>query len=548
LVLSDVMSFPVNQASGLPFPQVSISPDGCFAFVNYTNTPASTPIAQLLQNVNGKLSVIGSLAPDPAWPNFDGGFANPCFSFFTLCEDNVPIGQGRVRVVAPTGETLASRVFTDLLPDVTLTIGAFGGGWWSPDGRFIVVSYAVPSTTVTSSNNVFRFLAVAPDLPVVASYFYSGRAGAPIFFELPDCSSDADRHRENDDEARKHREDKEKTKRGGRSACCPAAYHFAFGITPATQNASSVTGSFLVAPSCPNFLQVLKFVPEYGQVVLVDQVSLPAYPLGVAAWPATPFEVAQACCPVAKKDDNRCCDLSSSSSSSSSTSSSSAHPDAGKKPHTPFALVAVNTPVAIGASQVSPYVYSAQGLTASCTGNDTAGLRLYAFDGHRLTLVAAQTNYLRGETVTFSPDGEYLLSIERVVSLNVGTQFPGCPSEFAPILQTSKIPLSELREYFARKKEHHQHKTGGDVGRACVPCGATTSHLPLYDPLDCSRSKPLTCLRIVRIQGGFPSFPHQAGAVVFSANSRWVLAAGTNTPVPGDSFQIQLYRAVLASC
>jgi hypothetical protein len=427
-------------------PSAFLSPDGSLVYLVYANIASVSPAAQFAANVNGKLSVITSVPVDPLFPNTDDGSPNPCATLFTFLDDNVAIGQGRVRILNSSGATIASRIFTDLFPADPLSgISVFNGGGWSHDSRFVVIVY-----TFTATSGVLRVLDAQAGLATVGSFFFPFPLfNAPSFFVLPDCS-------------KKHKSSKH----------CDS-YWIAFA--PANGGITVFGNVTIVGNACPSLLQVLSFLPESPAIVVIDQVDIPSFAIGLSAWPKNHVEVSKACCEV----------------------------DKGK-----FALLAVNTTVAISSSDVSPYKYP----TTSCIP-DAAELRLYAFDGCQLSLVAAQNNNLRGNGVAFSPNGRYLLSIERSRSLNAIVLFPGCPGEFAPFLEISKIPIKALREFFKNKKVETMK----------------------------SKIQPLSCLSITRIKGGFPSSFYLS----FSSNSKWFIEAGTTN---GDVFPIQLFRVVSAPC
>jgi len=228
----------------------------------------------------------------------------------------------------------------------------------------------------------------------------------------------------------------------------------------------------------------------------------------------------------------------------------------------------VNTTVAIGASEINPYI----GSQPSCLGEDGAELRLYAFDGRHLTLAATQDTNLRAEGVAFTPDGEFLLSIERVSPVNTVGQVASAIS--TGLLATSKVPLRELREHFARHRPHPSHDLGTtcftslfptrqqclpNSGVLCAdPCTLTTANLPFERAIDFGKAMPVACLRLIRIKGGVP---FSAYNLSFSMNSEWFVVAGgtvgtfaaseTNPPATcfaPDVFPIQLFRVFSALC
>jgi hypothetical protein len=522
-------------------PQVSLSPDGSRAYIVYTNVAPSlpapvVPAAQFLSNVGGKLVVTSTINTDPAFSAVDGGSANPCFTLFSLLDDTIAtpttggVAAGRVRIFNASGNVVAERTFADVNPDPNLDgIGTFSQIGWSPDGRFFAVQYTLVGTTAGSITTVIRVLdATRADLPVVASYQVTTTVflNPGAWFRLPVCPQ------------------KKKEKKCGPVVACayPELDYIALNVANGSSTLVPGTNIFLATTGCPNSLQILRFMPTYGSLTLVAEAAVPASPIGLAAWPRTELQTAQAqveqgCFKELKSCVSKAkCDIQRT-----------------------FALIAVSTIVVTGTSEVSPFRTLEDGtsLTNGCLGNDAADLRVYAFNGQGLVLASAVNTNLRGAgSIAFTPDGKYLFT-------GLRTSVPVFSSENPEILAIYKVPLKPIGEFFADPKEftderlkclraldcpgekkssHSTSKKCPDVRLSCLPPAVIgTDNAPFVSQAALFTPEALACLDLIRVKGGSPLFP----SYNFSDNSQWFVASGLTV---GGIFSIQLFRVVRSSC
>jgi len=136
----------------------SISCDGSKVYVTYNVTGTEGGImAELFDNVNGKLITRETLTLDPNYPIVLGGFASPDFKRFSIL-DGVPTGpnsfDGRIRILDKNFNTLVERV-------ISSTVGNFDfftvtGGRFSDDGKYLSLA-AGDGVAPNSSTDLYIF-------------------------------------------------------------------------------------------------------------------------------------------------------------------------------------------------------------------------------------------------------------------------------------------------------------------------------------------------------------------------------------------------------
>lgn len=170
---SDTADFPISP---------SISKDGAQIYLVYPIVvkPTSKLAAEIFFNNQGFLQTAATLTGDEAFLSIDSGFANRAFNRFTLIDDD-GLQTIRLRLFDNKFNLLAMTTFNDYASG-----GLFNpnfsaqGGVFSPDGKFIVLSYLIDNT----ANNEISIIRVlnANDLSEVASTQVTGGSKGPNFF------------------------------------------------------------------------------------------------------------------------------------------------------------------------------------------------------------------------------------------------------------------------------------------------------------------------------------------------------------------------------
>ncbi len=176
---------------GFPFTP-SLSQDGSGAYVTYTINASSTSqvISQIFQNSSGTLVPGNFLSYDgSAFYVVDNGYANPSFTRFSLVDDNnLSAGSGgaiRIRIFDNTlTAPLASRIIPgyDGGSGTAATNDAFSGngGQFSPDGKYVLLSYLTDATP-GSLTSALRVLDANTLVDVAVTSFSGGSFGGNFF-------------------------------------------------------------------------------------------------------------------------------------------------------------------------------------------------------------------------------------------------------------------------------------------------------------------------------------------------------------------------------
>ncbi len=217
-------------------PSISENGDQSYLFFvnfNYSYARGTQPVAQLFNNVNGKLKVGKTLPFDPKLPIAYAGFASKDFSKFSVIEGN-EVAKMQIKLLDTNFNVIASRLFID--PKFQFVIG----GTFSENGRYLLFGYDVGAP---HGVNTFVYIldATKPDLPTVAGPITIKGAdefqgGPMLFFTLVDSTG-----REN--------------------------LFFTFMNHQVTK--------FNIAP--PYFSQVYKVNVDTGVISLVDEKPLPKF-------------------------------------------------------------------------------------------------------------------------------------------------------------------------------------------------------------------------------------------------------------------------------
>lgn len=161
----------------------SLSKNGKQIYLVYeiaVNPPSSILAAEIFNNKNGRLQTIATLDGDETFFSVDSGFANPDFDRFTLVDDD-EIEAIRIRLFDENFNQLAVTIFNDYAPGDPNNASLSGaGGVFSPDGKYVVISYLIDATP-GSQITIIRVLN-ANDLSLVASTTINGGSSGPNFF------------------------------------------------------------------------------------------------------------------------------------------------------------------------------------------------------------------------------------------------------------------------------------------------------------------------------------------------------------------------------
>ncbi len=120
----------------------SISKTGDQVYLGYNVNPGIR-VAELFNNVNGKLKSVATIPFDPEFPSSLGnGYAAPDFNRFSFLDFNVPKQKNncRIRIFNKKLKVVAARLFT--VPFHTFPFaGSFIGGTFSEDGQYVLITY-----------------------------------------------------------------------------------------------------------------------------------------------------------------------------------------------------------------------------------------------------------------------------------------------------------------------------------------------------------------------------------------------------------------------
>lgn len=164
----------------------SISENGKQVFLVYPivvdsiHFPPVTLAAEVFTNKCGVLQSTAKLTGDELFPIIDTGFANPTFTSFSVIDDD-DFTKIRIRLFDQNFNLQATRTFDDFAAGNPLNPALSGsGGVFSPDGKYIVMTYLI-DTTPDNQVSIIRVLN-AQDLSDVASTQISGGSAGPNFF------------------------------------------------------------------------------------------------------------------------------------------------------------------------------------------------------------------------------------------------------------------------------------------------------------------------------------------------------------------------------
>lgn len=478
-----------------------ISPDGSkiYIVISASDPLITNTIVEFGVNVDGKIFITSTMLSDPAFPISTDGSPNPCFTQFTILDRDLDAGLGRIRLINESGALLASRIFTDLSTVSVL----FRGGTFSHDGQYIAVLYTLTGSTETQNNSVIRILrAEAPDLPVVASYYFTGISIEPLWFTTA--------------------EHKSQQQQVGLVKTVEERYFISY----VEETLAFVSGKGII-PVCPESLVVLQFLPLDNTIGEIDRAPLPALGVGLAVWPSKPCEIAYA-----KKHGMNC-----------------------------QALIATNGVIAINQFEVNPFVNPTN--TPSCLETDSAEVRLYGFDGKKITILAAQNTDLTGRAIAFSPDARFLLyqafpSLTRAVPFLTICELPDTLDWKRP-LPDIKISRDESKAIIV------DNCTDKANGLSIVECKSKDSkeqdknclklikefkatNLTLENRGFISNGEPSTnnCLKIVRNKNLIP----ESFYMIFSMDYEWLIIGGLGIGgVSANEIQgLQLFKVVNGTC
>jgi hypothetical protein len=158
---------------------VAISKCGKRIYCVYDLTISQTETleAELFCNSNGQLETKRTLQGDLNYPNVDGGDASPCFTKFSVLDDD-GINTARLRILDKNFNVLVTKYFNDYYAPGY----SFNGGSFSEDGSMIAVTYVFdPNVAWPYQRSVLRILNT-DDLSEVASYIFNGNTGNQVKF------------------------------------------------------------------------------------------------------------------------------------------------------------------------------------------------------------------------------------------------------------------------------------------------------------------------------------------------------------------------------
>jgi len=189
LLLSDV----TNNSNDIQEFNNAISPDGKFVYITHIinpNVPPSTSlvIAELFENVDGKLISIKQLSLDPNFPIISSGCAARNFQLFAILDiDNRTtniLGQGRLRLFDLQFNQVGNPfIFNDVnIQTLSLNVSKFS---FSFDNHYLVVSY-INSTDPQHLTGVTKLLDISNpfNIIVTSTVPFNGFSNGASFFEL----------------------------------------------------------------------------------------------------------------------------------------------------------------------------------------------------------------------------------------------------------------------------------------------------------------------------------------------------------------------------
>ena len=179
-----------SPAVGGIIPSISETGDKVYLFYpNYSEILGLQPVAQLCNNVDGKLEVFATLPTDSVLQYANTGHASRDFSRFSVIQSATQLNYGQmvIRLYDQSFSKKAETTFEDYKQEEIIN-----GGTFSEDGHYLIFTYTIFTTGVNpvALSYIYILDATQGDLPVVASTTVNGSNyvdSDPILFTLTDC-------------------------------------------------------------------------------------------------------------------------------------------------------------------------------------------------------------------------------------------------------------------------------------------------------------------------------------------------------------------------